>query len=101
MKEDDGDDLHGVALVLHQVDVSGLQLGDPPLQLLYPGIFQGRGHHHQEGPLLPEGVRHGDGLHRLPKTHLDRPNQHTAEGEKNKSIGHRLYGKLHMTAELM
>lgn len=70
------DDLHGVALVLHQVDVTRLQLRDPPLQLLDPGIFQRRGHHHQEGPLLPEGVRHRDGLHRLPKTHLDRPNQH-------------------------
>lgn len=34
-----GDDLHGVTLVLHQVDVSRLQLGDPPLQLLNPGIF--------------------------------------------------------------
>lgn len=96
-----GDDLHGVALILHQVDVSGLQLGDPPLQLLDPGIFQGRRHHHKEGPLLPEGVRHRNGLHRLPKTHLDRPNQHTAKGEKNKSIAHRLCGKLHMTAELM
>lgn len=97
------DDLHGVALVLHQVDVSRLQLGDPPLQLLNPGIFEGRGHHHQEGPLLPEGVRHGDGLHRLPKTHLDRPNQHMAKdgGKKNKSIGLRLKSKLHMTAELM
>ena len=76
------DDLHGVALVLHQVNVSRPQLRDPPLQLLDPGVFQGRGHHHEERPLPPEGARHRDGLHRLPKTHLDRANQHTENGRE-------------------
>lgn len=64
------DDLRGLALVLHQIDVSRLQLRDPPLQLLDPGVFEGGWHHHQQRPLLPVGICHRDGLHRLPETHL-------------------------------
>lgn len=79
-------DLHGVALVLHQIDVPRLQLGDPPLQLLDPGVFEGRGHHHQERPLPSVGVRHGDGLHRLAETHLGRPNQHMAKEGAEKQV---------------
>lgn len=74
--------LRDVALVLHQVDVPGLQLGQPALQLLDPRVLEGRRRHHQEGPLLAEGVRHGDGLHRLPESHLELELERKREREK-------------------